>query len=151
MSKAIGFKLGNTENMYPQSSSRVLTYINNGNCWQGGNIIVPGGTTFHLMKGALIPPQGTKAGEPVIMTMLAEKNQETGVLEFTFGPSGCRFDPPAVVLFDYTDLNSNGAKLYYIESDGTYSELQPEQVDNRNFKMMLKIDHFSRYALAHSE
>lgn len=143
-SKASGFKLGNTENSYPQSTSRILTYINEGNCWQGGNIIVPGGTTFHLLKGAMIPPSGTKAGDSVTITMLVEQNNNSGTLEFTFGPSGFQFDPPAEVWFDWTDLHSSHATLYYIQEDGARIPQTPDYVDMQGKRMKISIDHFSR-------
>lgn len=109
---------------------------------------VPGGSTFRLDNGALIPPPGTPYGDPVTITMLVEKIKGGKELLFTFSPSGCLFNPSLEVWFDWTDLNSNNANLFYIDSDGKYIEQGPESIDYQGHRMTLHIDHFSRYALA---
>ena len=137
--------------IYPQSTSRTLSYVLSQGGYQGGNMQVPNGSTFHLQLNALTPPQGTTLGSDVTLTMLAEKDAARNQLLFSFGPSGCQFNPPAEVWFDWTDLGSKNAKLYYIDSDGVYHEQSPESVDFQGQRMSLRIDHFSRYAVAYSQ
>ena len=140
---------------YPQSASRTLFYqADQGDgtegAYEGGTINVPGGSTFHLHEGALTPPPGTPVGEAVTISMLVEKNATGDEFIFTFGPHGSQFDPPAEVWFDWTDLGSKNAKLFYIDDNGNYVEMQPDRVDRRGQRMLLRIPHFSRYAVAWS-
>ena len=73
-------------------------------------------------------------------------------LEFTFGPSGCKFDPEAQVIFDYTDLKVSDGDipvLYLVDEKGNYIEEDPQnyKVDTLNKWIYLYIPHFSRYSL----
>ena len=109
---------------------------------------VNGGSTFHLDQGALTPPLGTPPGQrSVTLTMLVERDKFRDELIFTFGPSGCTFNPPAEVWFDWKDLHSENATLYYIDSDGNYIPQTADYVDSQGQRMKLFIDHFSRYAI----
>ena len=64
------------------------------------------------------------------------------------GPLGCQFEPAATVWFHYT--GSSVPNLYYIDENGNYVEQPPGEIDTQNQWIMLKIHHFSRYALAWS-
>jgi hypothetical protein len=134
---------------YPQSASRDLTYNSNQTSYNGGNINIPGGSTFSVLNGSLIPPEGTQSGKTVTITMLAEKVKYKGKsqLVFTFGPHGSQFTTPAEVIFDWTDLGINQAHLFYIDESGNYIPQNPESLDINNKRMTMKIDHFSRYAI----
>ena len=138
------------DNAYPQSTSRTYTFKSAWNKYTGGNLWLPNGSSFHLTRGALIPPPGTPQGADVTITMQAEKGQADNELVFTFGPSGCQFNPPAEVWLDYSDLQLQKATLYLIEEDGTYTEQAPYNIDSQGQRMSLLIHHFSRYALAWS-
>ena len=131
---------------YPQYAERTLTFHKGSGTYAGGNVKVNGGSTFHLEERALTPPPGAE-GEPVTITMLVEKDKFRTELTFTFGPSGASFDPPAEVTFNWKDLHSSNATLYYIDDNGDYIPQTPDYVDIQNKKMTLYIDHFSRYAI----
>jgi hypothetical protein len=131
---------------YPQYAERKFNW-HKINGYAGGNLNVNGGSTFHLEMGALTPPEGTAIGDPVTLTMLVERDKFRTELVFTFGPHGCQFDPPAEVIFDWQDLHSNNATLYYIDKDGNYIPQTPDNMDVQNKKMTLYIEHFSRYAI----
>lgn len=146
---------GRSSNAYPQSASRTFLYQQGRNgfgcAYQGGIMNVPNGSTFHLKEGALTPPPGTPTGANVTLTMLVEKGAGRNELVFSFGPSGCRFNPPAELWLDWTDLGSPHAKLYYITADGKYVEQSPDYVDFQGRRILLRIDHFSRYAVAYPQ
>lgn len=135
---------------YTEAASRTLHYHFDSNVYDGGNVVVPGGSIFHLKESALSPPAATETGEDITITMLVERDQTGNALLFTFGPSGCSFDPPAEVWFNWTDLGSSKATLYYINPDGVPVEQAPDEVDLQGQRVKLYIDHFSRYALARS-
>ena len=132
---------------YPQSAERTLFYIHaNKSGFQGGNMQVPNGSTLKIKQGALTPPPGWPLTR-ITLTMVVEKDDAKNELIFTFGPAGCQFNPPAEVWFDWSDLGSSNATLYYIEDDGTYTEQEPEDVDMQGQRIKVYIDHFSRYAI----
>jgi len=138
---------------YPQFTSRTF-YNNSGLGFNGGMMLVPGGTRFMLWNRSLTPPPNPvnilipDSTRGVTITMLVEKVETDygDELVFTFGPHGCQFDPPAEVIFDWTDLNINIAELFYLE-EGKHIPQDPNSIDINNKKMTLYISHFSRYAL----
>ena len=85
-----------------------------------------------------------------MITMMAEKDPLTNEIIFTFGPAGCTFETPGEVWLNYSDLNSPNARLFYLDEDGNRLEELPEQIDVFNKQMCIRINHFSRYALAYS-
>jgi hypothetical protein len=135
---------------YSETAARTLHYQFDSSVYDGGNVAVQGGTIFHLKEGALTPPAATEPGEDITITMLVERDKTGNALLFTFGPSGCSFDPPAEMWFDWNDLGSPKATLYYINPDGVPVEQAPDEVDLQGKRVKLYIDHFSRYALARS-
>ena len=79
--------------------------------------------------------------------MTVVQDRANNELLFEFGPHGSTFEPAATVWFHYAGSNP---KLYYVQEDGIRVEQQPDEVDLVNGWLMLKISHFSRYALAWS-
>jgi hypothetical protein len=132
---------------YPQYAERNIKCNPSSDIYQGGNVQVNGGSSFHLEVGALTPPPGAVFGDDVKITMLVERDKFRTQLLFTFGPSGCTFDPPAEVTFDWRDLHSKKVVLYYIDEAGNYVPQSPEVVDLQNNKMTIHVSHFSRYAI----
>ena len=142
---------------YLQYATNTFYYDSDLGQYSGGNVIVPGGTTFHLDDGSLTPPPGIPFGEDVTISMLVEKDTIRNELIFTFHPSGCKFSPKARIWFHYSDLDSSlaKAKLFLIEKtsgDSTdiscqYIEMEPDDVDLIGKKILLKVAHFSRYAV----
>ncbi len=138
------------EAVYPQAVSCTVTYCDKKNIYAGSAFQLPSGSSFEFTNGAMIPPPDHPCGEPVTVTMMAEKDPATNELIFSFGPSGCTFDPPAEVWFNWSDLASPNAILYYLNEDDTRVEHLPDQIDVCNKHMCIYIDHFSRYVLAYS-
>jgi hypothetical protein len=132
---------------YPQLGSTTVDYWQKKNIYRGGGIAIPNGSNFSLASGSLIPPPGTPFGDPVTITMQVERDFEMNELLFTFGPSGCLFNEPAEVEFDWSDLGIEVATLYYIDGNGNYVPQAPASISINNKKMMIYIDHFSRYAI----
>ena len=78
----------------------------------------------------------------------------TGEIVTTFSPHGTQFSLPAELTLRWDDFGidpDDVPTLYYIEDDGTYSEQTPDHIDVGNKFLVIYFDHFSRYALAHSE
>ena len=118
-------------------------YYKKWDAYQGGKIILSQGSQFELLYGSLKPPAELH-GQNVTLNMAVVQEQTKNELRFEFGPHGSQFDPPATIWFHYAGSNP---KLYYIEDDGSYTEQQPDEVDTQNQWLMLKINHFSRYAV----
>ncbi|MCA9735303.1 MAG: hypothetical protein H6696_15355 [Deferribacteres bacterium] len=113
------------------------------------------GTSFSIVKGALIPPDDFPFGDPVTITMQIDKDPVNNELIYTFGPHGSQFDPPAMITLDYkyleTDVDiSEIPTLYYIEENGDYIEQTPDYIDVSGKKVTIYAPHFSRYAIAHT-
>ena len=139
-----GKPIKDTSYDYPMSIDLTFLWVNPKKGFQGGQMKVENGTTFFFDGGSLTPPSGW-TDDRIILSMEVDKDPVTNEFLFTFGPSGCQFSPAAEVWFVYEDLGI--PTLYYIESNGTYTEQTPEYIDFQGNKMMLKIDHFSRYAI----
>ena len=126
-----------------ESDSMTSRYYKKWDEYQGGKINLSQGSQFELLYGSLKPP-AELYGQDVTLNMTVVQDQAKNELRFEFGPHGSQFDPPATVWFHYAGSNP---KLYYIEDDGSYTEQQPDEVDTQNKWLMLKINHFSRYAV----
>jgi len=139
---------GGNESEYNYPLYTDLTFLaNSKGTFQGGQLKVENGTTFSFKSGSLTPPAGWTDNQ-IILFMEIDIDTAKNELLFSFGPSGCEFSPSATVWFNYADLGISVPTLYYIDSNGNYIEQEPEKIDYRGNKMLLKIDHFSRYALA---
>ena len=130
-----------------EKGSMSARYYKKWDAYQGGKIILSQGSQFELLYGSLTPPPELY-GQNVTLTMTVVQDPVTGELLFEFGPSGCQFEPAATVWFHYT--SSTVPNLYYIDENGNYVEQPADEVDTKNQWIMLKIHHFSRYALAWS-
>jgi len=136
---------GESEYNYPLFTD--LTFLaNSKGSFQGGQLKVENGTTFSFKSGSLTPPSGW-TDDRIILTMEVERDTNDNELQFKFGPSGCQFNPSATIWFNYEDLGISAPKLYHVDSDGNYIEQSPEKIDYRGNKMLIKVDHFSRYAI----
>ncbi len=142
---------------YPQFALMRLGLI--GKLFEGGDLKVKNGSSFHVAEGALIPPITSllrRLLKVVTVSMEVDLVEDLEIpqqgrvkaLVYTFAPSGSQFDPPADAWFDFSDLNSPNAKVYYIAKDNNYIELEPAKVDLVNKRLLLKVHHFSRYAVA---
>ena len=138
---------------YPQEAELTLVYDKEMRGFIGGNMHVLNGSKFHVNNCSFTPPNGMPKKKPVTITMKVDKIGEgsNAQLIFTFGPSGSEFNPPAQIRLNWQDLGINQPKLYYIKGQDKYEEMSPDHIDISNKTMILYVDHFSRYALAHSE
>lgn len=136
---------------YHESGSRTFrtcydrktnTYV-----FQEGSIDLANGSVLKVTEGALTPPGGTPPGAGIILVMLVDKDITQKELIFNFGPHNCQFNPPAKVWFDWSDLDSPNVRLYYIDDNDNYIELEPDDIDSQSNTMLLNIDHFSRYVI----
>ena len=132
---------------YPMSQEVIFLWVNPKKGFQGGQLKVENGTTFIFSGGSLTPPAGWTE-DRITLSMEVDKDPVKNELIFTFGPSGCQFSPAAEVWFVYKDLGVTAPVLYYIDANGNYIPQTPDYIDFRGNKMLLKIDHFSRYAIA---
>ena len=123
--------------------SKVVRYLKRRGIYKWGLINIASGSQFQWAEGSLTPPPEL-AGKDVTLTMKITTNGNNESV-FEFGPSGCKFEPAATIWFHYAGSNPT---LYYINDDGTYVEQQPDEVDPERQWIMLKINHFSRYAVA---
>jgi len=136
-------------NSYPQYGSYTTTYREQKGDYIGGGINLDQGSRLKFENSALTPPEGMFR-DPVTITMLVEKDETRNELLFSFGPSGCSFEPPAELQFNYKDLDSEYSKLFYIKESGEYVEQVPDDIDVQGKWLKLNIHHFSRYAVAWS-
>lgn len=137
--------------IYPQSGSEIAYYWPNKDTYKGLGFATANGSSFDLTNGALTPPPDHPWGENVTIWMEIEYNPQKKELIFTFGPSGCQFDPPAEVWFNWAELGDDIPSLYYINYSGAYLKQLPDDIEIYIKKMCLRIHHFSRYALAYSD
>ena len=136
---------------YQQKTSVTVVWDKEERCYESAKLELANGSVFKLKEGSLTPPPGTKARRPVTLTMEVDFDQAKNELVFTFGPHGSQFSPRAEICLNWRDLGINKAKLFYIDENGNYIQQNPDQMDVKDKKMYLYVDHFSRYALAHSE
>ncbi len=127
-----------------EQGSFTSRYNKKWDAYQGGKIVLSQGSQFELLYGALTPPEELY-GQDVTIDMKVVQGSSNNELLFEFGPSGSQFDPPATVWFHYT---GSDPQLFYIDNNGTYIEQEPDEIDTKNQWLMLKISHFSRYAVA---
>ena len=126
-----------------EQGSMTVKYSKRKKAYKGGHISLSQGSKFDVDKGSLTPPSELMK-QDVTITMNVIQDANNGLV-FEFGPSGSHFAPAATVRFRYDGSNP---KLYYINNDGSYVEQQPDEVDKKNKWLVLKINHFSRYAVA---
>jgi len=133
---------------YPMSVAFQVDYHKKQKEYMNDGATLKNGSIISLPYAALTPPEGYRIGEPVTITFNADTLN--GEMIYSFGPSGCQFDPPLKVVMNYKDLIGNGdAKLFYIAENGEYIEQQPNEADLFNKWMTIYVHHFSRYAVAY--
>ncbi len=142
---------------YPQSDTLEVLFNQEWNQYQGGKIELPGGSYFKIADKSFTPPAAYNFGEKVNVHMTAEIDTSRNELLFTFEPSGATFSPAAEAHFVWKDfeqlvpeLINEGYEIhiYFIDEDDQYQEIQPEYVDYDAMELLVKIGHFSRYAVA---
>ncbi|GAB4364817.1 MAG: hypothetical protein Kow0042_03650 [Calditrichia bacterium] len=130
-----------------QSASHTYTFSPAQNGYRKGAFSLPNNSEFSVAKNLLVPPPGINWGEDVTITMTCEMRPLQNELIFSFSPSGCQFNPPARVTLHWADLNLLTPTLFYIDENGNYIPQAPDEIDYNGQKMILYIDHFSRYAI----
>ena len=135
---------------YSINVSKTFTYEDGKGQYKGGNIKFGSNnkSKFTLEKGALTPPPDVAWGEPVTITIQIEYDASKQELLYTFGPHGCQFSPRAMIKLEYSELGIDVPTLFYIDENGDYNEQQPNQIDINKKWLKIRVDHFSRYAVA---
>jgi hypothetical protein len=138
---------------FPLEHSKLFRYHSGFGYYRGGDIEFKEGSRSKLSvkDAALTPPYWTKQGDDVRITMRIDHDVEKNELIFTFGPPGCRFDPPVEIKMDYRVLGVDVVDLFYIDEQGNYIKQTPEQIDVNKQWLKIYVDHFSRYAVAWGE
>ena len=134
-----------------QSASGTVYFKPSLNHYAGLGFGHANGSNFVLQPESLTPPEDIAWGENVTITMTVEKDLINNELIYTFGPSGCQFDPPATLWISWSDLGSDTAVLYYLPERGKRKEETPSAIDMEGKKFQVLINHFSRYAVAYSD
>ena len=134
---------------YPQNAEVNVRYFNNHNTYNGGNLNFVNGTKLQFLYGALTPPNNLN-GNKVEITGSIDYDVVNDELVFTFGPSGCQFQPAAELWLKYDALVGSGVpNLYYIDDLGNYVPQVPDEVNTVQKWLKIYILHFSRYAVAY--
>jgi hypothetical protein len=133
---------------YKLSGEVTIEYNKIVGVYESGRIELADKSSLKIKEGSLVPPSVIKYKKPVTITMEMARTAENEV-NFTFGPHGTQFTEPAEIIISYESLEKSDVKLYYIEDNGSYQEQNPDQIDVKNKKMYLYVDHFSRYAVAY--
>jgi len=134
-------------NGYPQIASLEIVWFGQQNGYSTGNLNFVNGTKLYVPFNSLTPPSGTPPCESVMINGLIEKDEVNNELIYSFGPSGCQFDPPADLWMKYGDLGNGNPILYYIDANGNYIQQQPHDINKKQKWLQVKIHHFSRYAI----
>ncbi|MBN1406334.1 MAG: hypothetical protein JW956_01015 [Calditrichaceae bacterium] len=132
-----------------EESSFVSEYVEDKNFYTPVLITISNGSFLRIPNKSLVPPEYL-SGENVEITMTVTNDQENNELLFQFGPHGCEFSSPAELCLSWKTTNSKNATLYYLDEQGNRKEHLPDQVDVVNKRMIIYINHFSRYAVAYS-
>lgn len=132
-----------------EEGSCISNYIEDEDFYTPVSIAISDGSFLKIPNKSLRPPKDL-IGEDVKITMAVTNDQESNELIFTFGPHGCEFTLPAELCLSWMDHNSENATLYYIDEYGNRKEHLPDQIDLLNKRMIIDINHFSRYAVAYS-
>ena len=136
------------DSSYPQFGTYTFYYWKPKDAYRGGTLVCPNGTLLDLTACSLNPPPEIPWGQDVTIAATIDRDDIKNELIFEFGPEGCKFSPSAKVFLDYGDLGSGIPTFFYIDDNGNYIEQEPDDIDLTNKKVILYIDHFSRYAVA---
>jgi hypothetical protein len=135
------------ENNYPQTVTQTFTWWAAQRMYKGGIIRLPNGSEFWVDHGVIVPTEGHPRRADITITMTCDKDPETNMLYFSFGPSGTHFKPYAQLFLRWADLGIDHPKLYYINEQNENLEQQPDVINHKGQYMGLSIKHFSRYAV----
>jgi len=145
----------NPENGYrwPTIASHTYTYNYSLKGYDGGKIQFGENnrSKFELEDLALALPAGPSMSpkmKDVTITMQIDYDTTAKELLFEFGPHGCQFDPRAHLMMDYKVLGVEVPVLFYIDENGNRIEMQPNQINTNKKWLIIRLDHFSRYAVA---
>ena len=133
---------------FPMSASCVLTYDESLGGYRGGGAFLSEGSGFIIPWNSLIPPPGTPKRAPVTIDIMVDRDNVTEELIFDFGPCGCQFSWPVTLIFSWKALGAQNVQLFYIDDNGNRIEMQPEDINVFEQWMLIKVNHFSRYAIA---
>jgi hypothetical protein len=142
-----------TNTDYPQYGEATCRYAKNYGEYFGILLKTPNNSNFWVDNWSLTPPEVTRTGAAVTITMEIDISPDGNELVFTFGPSGCKFSPAARVIMDYSDLvfgeSDSAPDLFLVDEQGNYIAEDPQnyEVDTLNKWIYLYIPHFSRYSL----
>lgn len=131
---------------FPAYGQMVLERIN-GQIFSGGELSLYG-NLFRVPAGSFIPPDGTIVKDSVRISVKAARINSGKELTYIFEPSGCRFSTPAKFWVDWSSLSQDEARPYYVTPEGQYVAMKAEYYDPVNKKMLIEIEHFSRYSIA---
>jgi hypothetical protein len=132
-----------------EEGSCLSYYSENEDFYTPVSIVISNGSFLRVPIKSLRPPQDF-IGKVVEITMEVTRDQESNELIFTFGPHGCEFTQPAELCLSWKTTNSSNATLYYLDENNNKREHIPDQIDLDNKRMIIYINHFSRYAVAYS-
>lgn len=132
-----------------EEGSCISEYVEEEDFYTSVSIVISNGSFLKIPNKSLRPPADL-IGNAVEITMTVTKDLECNELIFTFDPHGCEFILPAQLCLSWKTTNSKNAKLYYLDEEGNRKEHLPDQMDEKNKRMIIKINHFSRYAVAYS-
>lgn len=145
--KPVRSETASLSNGYPQCASVEISWFSQFNAYNTANLNFLNGTKLYIPYNSLTPPPGTAPGDPVVITGLIEKDDINNELIYSFGPSGCQFNPPADLWMKYGALGNGNPILYYIDANGNYIQQQPYDINKQQKWIQVKIHHFSRYAI----
>jgi hypothetical protein len=129
--------------------SCVVTYLEDIDSYSAAAINIPNGSFIRIPAKSLVPP-AELAGTDVEIIMAARVDLTNNEIIFTFEPHGCEFSTPAELCLSWKDLGIQNVTLFYLDEENNREEHLPDQVDDSKKRMILLINHFSRYAVAYS-
>ena len=132
-----------------EEGSFISEYVEDEDFYTPVLIQISNGSFLRIPNRSLQPPEDL-VGKNVEITMAVTNDVENNELLFTFGPHGCEFTQPAELCLSWKTTNSKNATLYYLDEQGNKKEHMPDQIDIVNKRMIININHFSRYAVAYS-
>ena len=132
-----------------ENSSFTSEYVGDEDFYTPVLIQISNGSFLRIPNKSLQPPEDL-FGQDVEITMTVTNDTTSNELLFTFGPHGCVFTKPAELCLSWMTTDSKKATLYYLDEEGTKKEHLPDQIDMVNKRMIININHFSRYAVAYS-
>lgn len=145
-------KTNNNNNFsWPIIASKEFPYNNGHNSFKGGQIEFGPDhkSKFQLEDWSMTAPPSHPQGEDITLTVQVDYDETAKTLFFEFGPHGCQFNPRAEMKMDYSVLGVDVPVLmYWDETLQDWVEQQPDQIKVNKKWLKIRLDHFSRYAVA---